>query len=174
MQKATALKIIDQLTKMHLSMNEVIHSIEGIEDGAEKKDMRRAIASLVSRSYTELMIPILRQYPELDPDGNAHDVKPDGPLSAAQQAIVEALSTDQIAEIDKALLTNCNQRWRKVAAVVGFTMSDDAMASFPGVPDIFYALRVRSLVENGVLEASGNLDYMRYSEVRLSRAPDKE
>ena len=36
-----------------------------------------------------------------------------------------------------------------------------------GIPDVFYAQRVRKLVEDGHLEAQGNLAYMRYSEVRL-------
>jgi len=38
----------------------------------------------------------------------------------------------------------------------------------PGIPDIYYANRVRALVEAGRLESQGNLDYMRFSEVRLS------
>ena len=37
----------------------------------------------------------------------------------------------------------------------------------PGLPDLYYAQRVRALVENGQLVAEGNLDFMRYSEVRL-------
>ncbi len=98
---------------------------------------------------------------------NSHDVEPDPPLSAEQLKIVEALSGEQIAEIDNALLANCIKRWRKVAAVVGFTMTDQLMDAFPGVPDIFYAGRVRRLIDKGSLEASGNLNYMRYSEVRL-------
>ncbi|WEK97612.1 DUF3658 domain-containing protein [Xanthomonas oryzae] len=37
------------------------------------------------------------------------------------------------------------------------------------IPDIFYAQRIRYLVSAGHLEASGNLNRMRFSEVRLSR-----
>ncbi len=98
---------------------------------------------------------------------NSHDVEPDPPLSAEQLRTVESLSGEQIAEIDNALLANCIKRWRKVAAVVGFTMTDQLIDAFPGVPDIYYAGRVRRLVEIGTLEASGDLNYMRYSEVRL-------
>ena len=97
----------------------------------------------------------------------SHDVKPDPPLTAKQLKIVKALSEDQIAKIDNALLANCLERWRKVAAVVGFTMTDEFMAAFERVPDIYFAARVRKLVEKGELEAKGNLHYMRYSEVRL-------
>ena len=97
----------------------------------------------------------------------SYDVEPDPPLSAEQLRIVEALSGEQIAKIDDALLANCVERWRKVAAVVGFTMTDQLMDAFPGVPDIYYAGRVRRLVEKGTLEGSGSLNHMRYSEVRL-------
>ena len=173
MKKATALQIIDRLAKMSLSMNEVMQAIEAIEDEAEKKEMRQAIGNLVGRSYTDLMMPILRQYPELDPDKCSHDVEPDPPLSPAQLSVVEVLSDDELTEIDDALLSNCGERWRKVAAVVGFTMSNDMRDKFYGVPDIFYAQRVQSLVERGALESSGNLNYMRYSEVRLPRSPNE-
>ena len=40
-------------------------------------------------------------------------------------------------------------------------------ARIPDVPDIYYAQRVRHLVEIGKLESQGDLHYMRYSEVRL-------
>ncbi len=99
----------------------------------------------------------------------SHDVKPDPPLTAEQQAIVSALTDEQVAEIDRALLANCIERRRKVAAVVGRTMTDQFMDRFEGVPDIYYAARIRALVERGKLESFGDLGYMRYSEVRLPR-----
>jgi hypothetical protein len=43
---------------------------------------------------------------------------------------------------------------------------------FENVPDVFYSQRAKALVENGLLESQGNLDFMRYSEVRLPKAPD--
>lgn len=39
----------------------------------------------------------------------------------------------------------------------------------PGIPDVFYAQRVRTLVERGVLEAADDLSRMRYCEVRKAR-----
>ena len=102
-----------------------------------------------------------------------HDVEPDPPLTNDQVAIVRALTSEQIAEIDKALLANCLKRWRKVAAVVGFTMTDQLMNAFEGVPDVYLAQRIRELVEKGALESAGNLNYMRYSEVRLHQHGDE-
>jgi hypothetical protein len=46
---------------------------------------------------------------------------------------------------------------------------DDAgnLREFPGLPDVFYALRIKHLAESGAIEAAGNLNRMRYSEIRL-------
>jgi Protein of unknown function len=91
---------------------------------------------------------------------------PDPPLTREEQALVGQLTEQEIQEIDEALLSNACERWRKVSAVVGFTMS-----SLPnrrrGIPDVFYAQRIQQLVRAGRLEADGNLAYMNFSEVRL-------
>lgn len=41
-------------------------------------------------------------------------------------------------------------------------------SQFPGVPDVFYAQRVRRLVEAGAIEAVGDLNRIRYSEIRIA------
>jgi hypothetical protein len=50
--------------------------------------------------------------------------------------------------------------------LVGMAMGNEAVR-VPGLPDLFYAQRVRVLVERGLLIGEGNLSFMRYSEVRL-------
>jgi hypothetical protein len=91
---------------------------------------------------------------------------PDPPLTPEEQALVAQLTEQEIQAIDDTLLSNACDRWRKVSSVVGFTMS-----SLPnrrrGIPDVFYAQRIRQLVRAGRLEADGNLAYMNFSEVRL-------
>jgi hypothetical protein len=57
-------------------------------------------------------------------------------------------------------------RNRKVAMIVALTMSKSS-AGLPELPDVFYAQRVKELVARGRLVAEGNLDRMRYGEVRL-------
>ena len=57
-----------------------------------------------------------------------------------------------------------------VAVIVGLAMMEPS-ARVPGLPDLYYAQRVKSLVEKGLLLAEGNLSSMRYSEVRLAQAP---
>jgi hypothetical protein len=99
------------------------------------------------------------------PKSDAGEV-PDGPMTSEEQAIARALSQDLVDRIDAALLSQAKTRWRKVAMVVGLTMSETALR-VPGLPDLFYAERVKALFARGDLLAQGNLDYMRYSEVRL-------
>lgn len=91
--------------------------------------------------------------------------QPDPPLTAQEEALVASLSAGDIREIDLALIENTHDRWRKVAMVVGKTMGDLENRR-SGIPDTFYAGRVRQLVADGSLESQGNLAYMRFSEVR--------
>jgi hypothetical protein len=51
--------------------------------------------------------------------------------------------------------------------IVALTMANPALL-VPGLPDLFYAERVRALVAKGLLISEGDLDYMRYCEVRLA------
>lgn len=95
----------------------------------------------------------------------------DGPLTPEQEVRVARLSESELREIDEALVSHAKRQWRKVAMVVGTTMSS-LPNRVPGIPDVFYAMRVRKLVEDGVLESQGNLARMRFSEVRL-RAPTR-
>ena len=96
---------------------------------------------------------------------NSHDVVPDRDLTPEQVKLVEQLTREEIQAIDSALLANCCERWRKVARVVGTTMTE-LPSRVVGIPDTYYSQRVRKLVEAGLLESQGNLSYMRYSEVR--------
>lgn len=89
-------------------------------------------------------------------------------LSEEQRARIAGLSPAEISAIDSALLSQCDHYFRKVAFVVGSAMHRQLNRS-EGVPDIFYAQRVRALVESGMLESVGNLAYMRYSEVRVPK-----
>ena len=100
------------------------------------------------------------------------EFEPDGPLTPEQQTVVEKLSQEDIAKIDDGLLSNCCDRWRKVAMVVGTTMTIGGPYRYEGVPDVFYSQRVKALVATGLLESQGNLDFMRYSEVWLPKASD--
>jgi hypothetical protein len=94
------------------------------------------------------------------------DKKPDGPLTPEAEAKARLLTPAQLQRIDECLLSHVSQQFRKVAYVIG-QMMKEINGEFPGIPDVFYGLRIKHLAESGVIEAAGNLNRMRFSEIRL-------
>lgn len=90
----------------------------------------------------------------------------DPSLSPSEWRKLLRLTRLRVARIDAALLAQASFQWRKVARVVGTAMLKQPRR-IAGVPDLYYAKRVQVLVRRGVLQAQGNLNAMRYSEVRL-------
>jgi hypothetical protein len=97
----------------------------------------------------------------------ADDEAPDPPLTPHQRKLVKALTPAQIRAIDLALLANISPHWRNVARVVAATMLDVENRA-GGIPDVFYAERVKVLVERGTIEAQGDMSRMRLLEVRFA------
>lgn len=89
----------------------------------------------------------------------------DEPLTSEQEAIVGALTADELSTIDDAILANCSMQFRKVAKVVGLVMNLE-LTDKP-LPDHFYAQRVYRLVESGKLVSEGEIGSMRFCEVKL-------
>lgn len=92
---------------------------------------------------------------------------PDPPLDAQQRAIADALTDEQLAQIDRTLLDIVDVRWRRVAYVVATAMNAFENRQ-PPLPDVFYAERVRAIAQTGAVELEGFVDRMRWCEVRLS------
>ncbi len=102
------------------------------------------------------------------------DREPADRLTPEQEARARLLTAAQLQRIDECLLSHTSEKWRKVAYVIGRTMTD-LHREFPGIPDVFYSTRIKHLANSGVIEAAGNLDRMRYSEIRLpEKAADFE
>jgi hypothetical protein len=72
---------------------------------------------------------------------------------------------NNLHRIDELLRSHVKSRWQKVAMVIGETMLD-AKSELAGIDDSFLAERVRQLVKTGVIESRGDLDQIRYSEIR--------
>ncbi len=112
---------------------------------------------------------IRRLRPDLEPWLAEEEPEPDPSLTPNQEELVAELSDEDLQEIDRLLLSHATHSWRKVAMLVGLAMRDNK-GHKKGVPDILYSQRVRKLVEQGRLVSEGNLQYMRFSEVRLPDA----
>ena len=90
----------------------------------------------------------------------------DSSLTKRQLELISALGDSQVDEIDQAIINAASSQWRKVARVVATAMMslDNRIL---GIPDIYYAQRVALLISSGHLVAQGNIERMRYCEVRL-------
>jgi hypothetical protein len=94
------------------------------------------------------------------------DPEPDESPTPEEETQVRLLTAADLQRIDECLLSHTPHQWRKVAYVIGQTMKE-IHDEFPGIPDIFYGLRIKHLAESGAIEAAGNLGRMRHSETRL-------
>jgi len=163
MDRSTAERLMSLYVRLLDPLNEAASAIGELSDPDEQKRLLRSLALIAGRVSTDLIGPIAQEYPDLYPHTEAAEPLPS--LSAEELALVSRLSEKDIRLIDDALVAEADTRWRKVARIVGFAMGK--LTRIPGIPDVFYAQRVRQLVEAGRLESQGNLDYMRFGEVRL-------
>jgi hypothetical protein len=91
----------------------------------------------------------------------------DPPMTPEQALIAASLSPELVDKIDAELLSHARPHLRKVAMLVGLAMTRNPNLRIPGLPDLFYAERVRALVAKGMLLSEGNINRMGHSEVRL-------
>lgn len=89
------------------------------------------------------------------------DTTPDDAMTPDEEAAVQLLTPAEIQRVDDCLLSNIPERWVKVARVIALTIPQ-----LPDIPVAFLSLRVKHLAASGFIEAAGNLNRMRYSEVR--------
>jgi|GraSoi2013_100cm_1033763.scaffolds.fasta_scaffold82298_1 hypothetical protein len=92
--------------------------------------------------------------------------EPDGPLTPEEEAQASLLTAADVQRIDECLLSHTSNRWYKVARVVAMSMKD-LDPQFPTLPAGFYSRRVKHLVDSGAIEAAGDLNRMRVSEIRI-------
>jgi hypothetical protein len=78
---------------------------------------------------------------------------------------IAALTVEDVAAIDEAILSKLSSYWQKTALVIAMSMYVYP-DRFDDIPDVFFGQRVLALAEQGLLEASGNLRQWRFSEIR--------
>jgi uncharacterized protein DUF3658 len=89
-------------------------------------------------------------------------------LSAMVPAFAEPdIHSLSLHRIDECLLSHGSREWQKVARVIGSVMAVLG-PQFPNAPHVFYAQRIKHLAEIGAIEAAGDLNRIRYSEVRIA------
>jgi Protein of unknown function len=88
------------------------------------------------------------------------------PLTAKEQSAVAKLSDMDLKVVDAEILANSAHHWLNVTRVVLPTVNR-LSDRYPDLSYIFYAQRLIHLVAHGRLEAKGDLEQMRFSEVRI-------
>ena len=162
---------ISDLTKLDRLLDECTNLLDECSRLSEcfspdsRYDARKQLAAAIGYIlYAKTFIPF-----EERANPSAEEIPvPDGPMTPEQQSRVSKLTVSEIQVIDDALIRNADVQWRKVARVAGSAMGD-VQDRIPDVIDLYYVQRLRMLVKKGFLEEQGNLDFMRYSEVRLTQ-----
>lgn len=68
MDRATAEKLMRIYARLNESLNEATAIIGAIPNQEEQRQLRRPVGATMQSVWLELMQPIVRQYPDLDPD----------------------------------------------------------------------------------------------------------
>lgn len=68
MDKNRAKLILDHIKSMDGSFGKLSELVDGISDETERKLYAKRLGDTWGIIYTEIMFPIVREYPDLDPD----------------------------------------------------------------------------------------------------------
>jgi hypothetical protein len=68
MDRTVAEKLMKDLMALTNPLNSATQATTQITDKEEQASFRRAIGEIMNSVYTDLMRPIVKQYPDLDPD----------------------------------------------------------------------------------------------------------
>lgn len=68
MKKDSAKALMEKLLRLSEAMDQVCILIDQLESEEERKEFRRGMSGMLADVYTELMRPLIRQFPDLDPD----------------------------------------------------------------------------------------------------------
>jgi len=69
-EKEIAKKLMELFLSLEKPLNKATDLTSKINDVIEKKAVRKVIGEITGRIYTDFMMPVIKQYPDLDPDKN--------------------------------------------------------------------------------------------------------
>jgi Protein of unknown function len=155
-------ELLEKLQLAQDVLNDAAEIISQIPLEPKKDNLMRLGEAFGNIAFIERQIYKIK--PELE---QADDIEPDSALSSDELTAIKRLSTEELKTVDSFIIENCKKEYRKVAMVAGtaFLHFKDI---FTDLSPIFYSERIKILVSAGILESEGNLNYMRYSEIRLS------
>ncbi len=67
MEKNKAIKIMECLLRSQHALDEAAEIVENFKDHDELMEFREALATIIGENFGNIMLPIIQQYPELNP-----------------------------------------------------------------------------------------------------------
>jgi hypothetical protein len=68
MEKSRAKAIVEAIHAIDVPLNKLHEISERLPTEADKKEFRRYLGTAIGMLYTDIMMPIIKEYPDLDPD----------------------------------------------------------------------------------------------------------
>jgi hypothetical protein len=68
MEKSSAARIVEAVLELSEQLNKVDEELRTIPDEEERKTLLRALGRIMAELDAGLIRPLVRQYPDLDPD----------------------------------------------------------------------------------------------------------
>ncbi len=115
----------------------------------------------------EVRSMMIEKHPELKP-APAPDCVKDDEITVEERILIKKLRPEDISLIDKTIHSNITELFRKTARVVA-DVSDELKERYPEITYLFYSERIRLMVKRGIVESQGDLNMMRYSEIKKAQ-----
>ena len=164
LDKDVAKRILDAALSAGNALNALVASCDFVDDVTTRSAFRAAVGNAMGTIYTDLMIPITRQHPNLDPDRESEIPVAASINRGSQPKNLLILSDD----IDALILAEAGDQWRKVAFIIAMVLK-----ASPDLDNEAVADRISFLVEKGQLESRGDTTEWRHSEVRRIGDPSE-
>ena len=148
--------------QLHTALKVALDDIALMPQSEQRTLALRGIASMLMGTPETFKAASLEQCPELA----SVEPLPDTYLSAEEQETASSLTLAHMQALDSALVAGTVSTWRSVSRVVGDALVT-LQGQLPALPLGICIRRVQGLVSEGRLEAQGNIQFMRLSEVRL-------
>ncbi len=87
-------------------------------------------------------------------------------LEPEEHDAITRLEDQDLALIDRAILSSLDRNWKSAGFIAAGVMIA-APDEHEDVPELVYALRIRALAEASQIEARGDLNALKASEIRL-------
>lgn len=68
MDRNTAVLIVESILSLSCDLNQLTLLSNKIENESEKKQLRKNLAEVMTQLHVEILLPIFKDYPDLDPD----------------------------------------------------------------------------------------------------------